>query len=783
MPKTILLHITEEDTSYLPRLKGLIGGRAIIKLSSRIPVTASEVAIAAKNAGCSAVATTSPVLLKLLLDGKMSAKNWYGGSIIEKLGIEFLILNPLEHLMTVPVAPFLFKRWLSKILNPEDWMVLPEFKWELFDPAKVDWYNKIAYDAAFISCDIETGLEGDRVITCVGFCIVNINATSNTMSQTTVVVPMLQEDSWEYKLAFVRSILGNSTPKVFQNGKYDNAYLLRFGVPTYNYLADTINAFHSWYCELPKRLDFITSFLLRRSQYWKNESEAPVGSNNYYAYNAKDNYNTALCWLTLLKEMPDYAWKNYFAEFPLVFPCMMAENRGLSRDNDRMEAENKRFEAALEVQLSSIQKMVANEYFNPSSPKQTMLLLKALGSGDLPGTGKIPLDKAKARHPLNAKLLGAIGRFREDRKLQGTYLRDEDPKTGITKTWNGRIFYTLNPHGTDTGRLASSESHFWCGWQIQNIPRDRDDVQIRSGIIADPGFYFGECDRSQAEARDTAYLSGDEKLIMAVEDKTRDFHGINASSFFGIPYDKIVHSRFDEELDEWVHKTIDKPIRQLSKNTNHGANYNMGAQVMLDTMGIQNVLRARLLLQLPRSWTLLQITQHLLDIFSKTYSTVKGPFYDHIKNCVTTTKTLVGPTGWTRYCFGNPVANKRHLNAYVAHAAQSLNAMELNKAYMRVFYEIALVETKDFKLGPQIHDSILFQYRKGRVDLAFKVQECMNNPLDVTDVFGKTRRLVIPTDLKGESTIWSELVPLYRKKHLPLLNYSKEEEAMLSTVT
>jgi len=774
----ILLHTTEDDLPYLGRMKGIIGGRAKVRLSNKVPTTAIEVALAAKNAGCSAVATTSPVLLKLLLDGKMSKKNWYAGSIIEKLGVEFLILNPLEHLITIPAAPTLYRRYLSKILQPQEWLSLPPFKWELFNPKLTDYYLEEAHDSNFIAIDIETGLEDDRVITCIGFCMVRIR--DGMLQQTTIVVPMLREESWEYNLAFVRSVCGCSVPKVFQNGKYDNAYLLRFGIPVYNYLGDTINLFHSWYCELPKRLDFITSFLLRVSQYWKNESNNPIDSMAYYAYNAKDCYNTAMDWLTLLKEAPDYAWKNYLLEFPLVFPCMMAENRGLRRDNDRMETENSRFEVALEEQLLSIQKMVGNSNFNPSSPKQTMLLLQALGSGDLTGTGKIPLDKAKARHPLNARILGAIGSYREDRKLQGTYLRDKDPKTGITKSWNGRIFYTLNPHGTDTGRLASSESHFWCGWQIQNIPRDRDDVQIRSGIISDPGFYLGECDRSQAETRDTAYLSGDTKLLMAVEDSSRDFHGHNASAFFGIPYAEIVQSTFNEETGNWEHKTLDKPLRDLSKRTNHGANYNMGAGVLLNTMGIKNVLRARLLLDLPRHWTLMQITQHLLNTFDKTYSVVRGAFYDHIKNAVKTTKMLTGPTGWTRYCFGDPSSNKRHLNSYVAHLPQSLNAMELNFAYKRVFYEIALVETADFKLGPQIHDSIIFQYRKGRSDLAFKVAECMNNPLDITDIFGYSRKLSIPTDLKGEASVWSELKPMYKKQNSDLY---KATEAILLEAT
>lgn len=758
----ILLHITEEDISYLSRLKGIIGGRAQIKLTSKVPVTYTEVALAARNIGINKIATTSEVLLKLLLDGKMSKKNDYRGSMIDKSSAEFLILPPMESLVTVPHGPFLMQRYFNKFIAPDNWLTLPTFKWQLFHPRDADTLFTLCGDATFIAVDIETGLEGDRVITCVGFCTVKIDRASNTISQTTFVVPFLEEDG--YNRAFIKMICSGPAPKILQNGKYDIAYLLRFNTPIYNYLGDTINLFHSWYCELPKRLDFITSFLLRKWQFWKGEAANAVGSMDYYQYNAKDCYATAMGFLTLLKELPPYAWKNYQQEFPLVFPCILAENRGLLRDNEAMEDEEKKFTAKLEAQLASLQKMVDNENYNPNSPKQNMLLLQALGSGDVGSSNKIALDKVKQRHPINARIFNSVEKYRADTKMSGTYLRDKDPKDGTTKTWNGRIFYTLNPHGTDTGRLASSESHFWCGWQIHNIPRDRDDIQVRRGILADPGFYLGECDRSQAETRDTAYLSGDKKLIMAVEDESKDFHGLNASAFFGIPYNKIVISSYNTEESYWEHKVTDKPLRDLSKRTNHGANYNMGAQVLLNTMGIEKVLRARVLLKLPRNWTLLQITQHLLDIFSNTYSTVKGSFYDKIKNDVNTTKMLVGPTGWTRYCFGSPSINKRHLNSYVAHVPQSLNAMELNNAYLRVFYEIALAEPVDFKLGPQIHDSILFQYRVGRVDLAFKVAECMHNPIDITDVFGVKRTLTVPTDLKGESNRWSDLKVLKKQK-------------------
>ena len=101
--------------------------------------------------------------------------------------------------------------------------------------------------------------------------------------------------------------------------------------------------------------------------------------------------------------------------------------------------------------------------------------------------------------------------------------------------------------------------------------------------------------------------------------------------------------------------------------------------------------------------------------------------------------------------------SKTALNGYVAHCPQSLNAMTLNKAYLKVFYEIALPNPNDFKLMAQIHDSIFFQYRIGRDDLALRVKELMEIPTECTDIRGITRTFTVPAALKSGGEYWSQL--------------------------
>jgi DNA polymerase I-like protein with 3'-5' exonuclease and polymerase domains len=161
-------------------------------------------------------------------------------------------------------------------------------------------------------------------------------------------------------------------------------------------------------------------------------------------------------------------------------------------------------------------------------------------------------------------------------------------------------------------------------------------------------------------------------------------------------------------------------------------------------MKLQNYYR------LPKTWTPIEIAEYLLKQFERTYPTITQ-FLRRLGRCRNLHyRMLTGPTGWTRYCFDNPKTSKPARNAYVAHCAQSLNAMVLNKAWLKVFYDIAInpEHANNFKLIAQIHDSILFQYREGHEYLAEMVKERMQIPITVKGADGKTRTFVVPAAVK-----------------------------------
>lgn len=748
---------TEDDKPYLPHIKGMFGGRNTFVLCEKVELL-THLELYCKSRGITAVASTNTSILRKLLELRGNIKTNpsledYQGSVFEYKNLEIVFVSPLRQLLTVPYGKFITARFISKVANPSSWAEPTDFSWELLTAAN---YGRVFQDlsgAYAIAADIET-FKLNLAIRCIGYTGVFIDSLG-TISTRSYVLPI--DSLWA--LAAMRNINALPIQKIFQNGKYDCSYLLRYNAEPTHWFWDTAHFFHSYYSELPKDLAFLNAFFLRKVVYWKDLAETN-DLHEYYKYNALDTWATANVWIRQLIESPDWARHNYTLEFPLVYPCLLAEMTGLKRDMARLTQARKEVDEYIVPELKSLQTIVGKADFNPGSPVQVKTLLKILGCGDIDSSNEKDINKAMIRHPLNAHILLKVLNIRGLRKLATTYLRlDSDADKngdGGGKELNGIILYALNPHGTDTARLASREHHFWCGLQIQNIPRG---IEVKQTIVAPDGFFLGECDLEQAESRDTANISGDENLIAAVSG-SRDFHSVNASAFFGVPYDDI--------FDDASGKTKDKPLRDLAKRVNHGANYNMGPGVLVDTMGLGRIWEAARLLKLsfvdPK-----KIAEFLLAQFHRTYPKIAGAYYVWVKSEIATTRRLTSRAyhhtefnrtrnpdvrayiekgDWTRYCFGSPDKNKSDLNSYVAHCPQSLNARTLNEAFLKVFYEIALPNPISFRLHAQIHDSILFSYKLGNDALAERVRECMEIPVTIRDVSGTYRNFTVPAALK-----------------------------------
>lgn len=735
----VLLIIDPADEPYLSRLGGILSS-VKVKVYNKCPETVTELVLMARKAGIDkCICTREDVLKKLLPPGreKKAKLSNYAGSMIpfsvQGEVMEFLILAPLKQLVSVNYGEFLARRYIQKLTEPNRFRVTSEFGFKIVND-ELDFAMAMDFlkTCDLIGTDIETVKEPRPAITMVGYC--GLRISDNT--SFSYVIPIKNMDN----VRWMREINAINIPKVMQNGKYDLSYFFMYGAPLIAYLYDTANAFHAWYAELPKVLEAISAFFIRDSMYWKDLSD----SGDFVEkcrYNALDCHATVESFLAWLLEAPAWAKQNYVSEFSLVPACHMCEMTGVRRDMELLEKRGGELDGQLEAILTGIRKMLGANNFNPSSPKQCLSLLKVLGEKNATSSDEHQLTATSFKHPLNERILGQILEYRGLRKLSSTYLTRGDDAKEFGPAGKERILYSLNPHGTDTGRLASKEHHFWCGLQIQNIPTGK---MVKETLIADEGYELWEADLSQAEDRGVANKSGDPTLL-EIFSSGKDSHSFKAAMFFGMKYEEI----YDVEAK----KVIKKDIRELGKKVNHGANYNMGAYVLVQTMGPKAIRKAQELLNLPKHWDLNGVATYLLNVYDKTFPTVKHDYYDWIKLCIKQTKMLVGDTGWVRYCFGDPLKNKMDLNAYVAHVTQSLNAMCLNKGFMSVFRELAFLP--EFKLLAQIHDSIFFMTKIGHNHLATRVKELMTFPVPVTDCKGITREMVVPVDLKYLGRTWA----------------------------
>lgn len=737
---TIALFGTADDRAYLPKFRELVGTHPL-KVSLNPEEYLTSIAAKVKTHGIEAIICTCAETMLTLLktqpdfrrpvtangrDKKLSLDD-YAGSFFTipaaKLGIshdvQVLILNPLNHLVRTPEGVFVFRRFISKITRPDSWFPQTQFSWEVWKPANSAALLARFSTAKLLAVDIETYVGDEhRRIHCVGYAGLFADGTTHT-----VVVPF--KDMLAH--AFVKALNASKPAKIFQNGLYDNLYFLRWNVPCTNWIYDTQHLFHSWYSELPKRLDFITAFAVREIRFWKDDAKTG-GEWELFEYNARDCWATLTAWCSLVTEVPEWAINNYLQEFPMVFPCLHIEADGLSLDRAKFDIARAEAEAAVAVEKAKLAAWFGDK-FNPGSPDQCKRLLKVLGMGDVESADAKAMTACAAVHPFNELIVSAILAYRKQAKLLSTYFVWE-------KFWNDRLYYKTNPAGTDTGRLASTESSFWTGLQIQNIPQGK---AVKSWIRCDDNWDgLAEGDYAQSEARCVGYLSGCESLIALVE-SDKDYHSWNAHKFFGVEYDAVT-----------------KSLRNLSKRVNHGSNYNMGAGVLLETMGPKAVAEARLLLKLPAKWTLTQVCQHLLRTYEQTYPEVKKDWYDEIKRTIKMTKKLVSPLGWTRHFFSDPTSSKPALNAAVAHGPQNLSVAIINRVFYSIWRDTVYGDlVGKVRLKAQIHDSIFFVYRGA--DTPDIVRSRMKLPIQVKGTDGRVRTMAIPPDMNAGEKYWADL--------------------------
>jgi len=748
----ILLMLTPEDEPYLPSLKPLLRGRRVLLITAN-PDSAGEIELYARSKGCKYIISTNPIVLRQVVSdysqSKESIDSW-AGSLWERNGITFLFINPLRQLYSVPYGNFIAERFISKITKPESWTKTPPFSWE---PARTDtiqrWYDLFS-KAILIAEDIETRSwdenqenpldpQSERHTTIRSVAYTGLWEDGNIH---TIVLPLHDGaiEELPFWLHWMRKLNLLPVPKVFQNGLYDNWHFVQYHAPVSSYLWDTQSLFHSWYAELPKDLAFINAFCNHNVFYWKDMSKS-ANQLRQWEYNARDGWATMVSLLALLEEIPDWTIKNHLLKFPLWIPYLDCNLEGFKCSKEQRAILIARDIQAHKLSEERMKKWFGEE-FNCRSPKQVVALMAFYGSSDIQSSAEPEVRKFASRHPLNNHFANEIMNNREIGKRISTYLKPHDYSISIKADFSkkdplikrGRIYYGINPDGTDNLRSSCGIGPCWTGMQIQNQPRDTNSV--KSMQVADSfDWRIFEIDNEKSEAYTSAYTSGSKSYIDTLElDRLGkfDFHRLNASKFFGLKYEEVPN-----EIRE-----------DAAKRIIYGAGYNMQPAQLLRIMGELAVDKAKHLLGFPSYYTRIQVCEILLNAYDKAYPEVRSEGYRATIAKVNTTKKLVNALGWTRYCFGNPNKSKQDFNAYVAHPPANLSVGILNEGFKEGWWKVIRPNSRNIRYKAQIHDSIPGQVRVGFEQLVVDLKKVVQRKVPVTDIHGVIRDLEIPVAAK-----------------------------------
>lgn len=719
------------DVKYFNTFRSSVAGIATAILCEDQIVSFAHLKLLLNHKGIDKVATTSMAVLRYfypLVEGTATENT---GAQYTRDGITVTLLPPLKSLHTQNAGTFLLKHYTRKLIQPELVSVRKgPFSYTTITPSNLEVIFQVLDAALLVAVDIETMREPVRMTSI---------AYTAMMRDGAVVSYQLPHtpDNYPFCMDAMRKLNTSAAPKIMQNGMYDSLYFITFNAPLYNYVYDTYNLMHSLFPELPKTLHFISSMFIQNYTFWKDES-----SSDLYGYNAKDTHNTLYAFLGLLhyisRTQDTYAYTNYAEEFSSIWPALSCDCEGLLID----EAEQERLRTTAEEKLEQYRTQLTallGQPLNANSPKQVKQVIEAIIQQKIDSTDDKTLKAIQYKFPLVTRIVTAVLNIRKQVKAIGTYF------TVTLK--DGRMFYHLDPGGTDTGRFASKASSYWCGTQVQNIP-----AYARSAYVFEDGWKGGAVDKSQAESYCTGYIAQDQGLQDAVNNSP-DFHSHNASMFFARPFNTIYDADYVCPKTGEKGQTINKPLRTLSKRVNHGANYNMGPEVLLQTMGIPNVQEAKRLLGLPQYMTLIGVCKFLLARFDAVYPRVRGAFQRELIAEINRTGHILYPTGWTRRTFLRPSKSKLDLNTAVATKPQGTSAHLVNKAFRRVFWKLQHKKyPSSFRIKMQVHDEIVFIARPEVFEEAIElVREMMIIPLVI---HGKLMK--IPSS-RAEGYRWSDL--------------------------
>lgn len=308
-------------------------------------------------------------------------------------------------------------------------------------------------------------------------------------------------------------------------------------------------------------------------------------------------------------------------------------------------------------------------------------------------------------------------------------IRDMNKSLGVARTGvdkDGRIRFSLNIAGTDTGRFASYASSTGSGTNMQNITEE-----LRQFFVADPGKKLAYIDRAQIQSRivgaicwnlfhDGTYLdfceSGDLHTgVVMMAWQEMDWRGRGLEALTNPEYYK--HNRALADLPFY---RVDS-YRQSAKKLGHGTNFDGSPFELSRQTGV------------PKS-----IVADFQPRYFSGFPAIKE-WHQWVAKKLIKDRYITTLTGRRRYFFGRPW-DPQTVKQALAYEPQDGEAY-INQTGMLQLWRAAL-PTVDI-LVP-VHDAILIQYDEHREDeLIPEILKAMH--VEVPLMHG--RSLIVPNDV------------------------------------
>lgn len=520
-----------------------------------------------------------------------------------------------------------------------------------------------------------------------------------------------EEEHKEIVMEMVRDILmDQGIEKIAQNGLFDTEFLDRVhGVKVAGFKWDTALMFHCMYAELPKGLDFLTSFYTDQP-YYKDMINAKEFMEQG-KYNALDSCVTFEVESKLEGELREQGLMDFYIEkaHPLIAVLSAMQTRGVRFDREKRNMLRREYKKRIEERQQALNALLGYE-INVGSPKQMAgWLYKEAGLKEKTklrkdrGTKTVTTDedalikcRAETKDPKVAEAINLVLAIRHDQKILGTYLEfklDSDD----------RVRCSYNVTGTETGRLSSSQTVEGTGGNLQNIP----EGDVKSLFLPDAGMVMVNVDLSQAEARIVAHVADEPRLIEIFEGGG-DIHKINAGNIYRVAPEDVTEEQ-----------------RSIGKMVSHASNYMIGPKTLAQNVGIPMVQ-----------------AKELLGAYFAAYPRIRI-WHMRVREQLSRLRYLQNPLGRRRLFFGR--MGDSLVREGLAFIPQSTVADMVNMAMIKM-------HACGIMLLMQVHDSIVFQVSPDKLDWAVGIaKKCLEFPIQVGN-----KSMVIPMDVKvGEN--WEDM--------------------------